>query len=188
MNNTSRRHAVDSVASRIEPAINVLPEPDLKDYACDVFNAGAMQKFLAKDTCRKLLETIERNEALDPAIAGDVAHGLKEWALSRGATSYTHWLQPLTGSTAEKHDSFLDPDKCHVMFSFSGKNLIMGEPDASSFPSGGLRSTFEARGYTAWDPTSPAYGVQIKYRPRNKFSLIDKSCCTAGSIAAHPGF
>ena len=88
MNNTSRRHAVNSVAARTAPAINVLPEPDLKDYACDVFNAGAMQKFLAKDTCRKLLATIERNDALDHAIAGDVAHGMKEWALSRGAFSH----------------------------------------------------------------------------------------------------
>ena len=94
---------------------------------------------------------------LDPAIAGDVAHAMKEWALSRGATSYTHWFQPLTGGTAEKHDSFLEPSGCRAIFSFSGKNLIMGEPDASSFPSGGLRSTFEARGYTAWDPTSPAF-------------------------------
>ncbi|MCI5779889.1 MAG: glutamine synthetase III [Lentisphaeria bacterium] len=116
-----------------------------------------MRRYLAKSTCEKLLATIERGEALDPAIAGDVAHAMKEWALSRGATSYTHWFQPLTGSTAEKHDSFLEPENCGALFAFSGKNLIMGEPDASSFPSGGLRSTFEARGYTAWDPTSPAF-------------------------------
>ena len=157
MSNSSRKHAVDAIAKCIvsepEPVENVT----LDDYAGDVFDAQAMQKFLSKDICRKLLATIENDEQLDPAIAGDVAHGMKEWALSRGATSYTHWFQPLTGSTAEKHDSFLDPDKCHVIFSFSGKNLIMGEPDASSFPSGGLRSTFEARGYTAWDPTSPAF-------------------------------
>ena len=97
-------------------------------------------------------------------MAKPVAQAMKNWAISRGATHYTHWFQPLTGSTAEKHDSFLNADrKGGIEMSFSGKTLIKGEPDASSFPSGGLRSTFEARGYTAWDPTSPAFIKRTKF-------------------------
>ncbi len=127
------------------------------DYAVDVFDARAMKEYLPKATCRKLLATIEEGQPLDPAIAGDVAHAMKEWAIARGATHYTHWFQPMTGTTAEKHDAFLDVENGEPVMTFSGKNLVVGEPDASSFPSGGLRSTFEARGYTAWDPTSPAF-------------------------------
>ncbi|WP_366979154.1 glutamine synthetase III [uncultured Fibrobacter sp.] len=126
-------------------------------YGEDVFNADAMRTYLPKDVCKKLFATIEGGAPLDPSIAGEVAHGMKKWALDRGATHFTHWFQPLTGSTAEKHDSFLEPEGDKAILAFSGKNLIVGEPDASSFPSGGLRSTFEARGYTAWDPTSPAF-------------------------------
>ena len=157
MSPNPRAAAVNAVAETVIPPPVEARQADLKEYGSDVFNAAAMKKFLPKDVCAKLLATIERGEALDPAIAGDVAHALKEWALSRGATSYTHWFQPLTGSTAEKHDSFLEPENGGAIMTFSGKNLIVGEPDASSFPSGGLRSTFEARGYTAWDPTSPAF-------------------------------
>ena len=157
MSSSSRSEAVKTVASLVVPPPREAVPAELQDYGSDVFDAEVMQKFLPKEICGKLQGTIERGEALDPAIAGDVAHAMKEWALSRGATSYTHWFQPLTGGTAEKHDSFLEPSGCRAIFSFSGKNLIMGEPDASSFPSGGLRSTFEARGYTAWDPTSPAF-------------------------------
>ena len=157
MSSSSRSEAVKTVANLVVPPPREAVPAELKDYGSDVFDAEVMQKFLPKEICGKLQGTIERGEALDPAIAGDVAHAMKEWALSRGATSYTHWFQPLTGGTAEKHDSFLEPSGCRAIFSFSGKNLIMGEPDASSFPSGGLRSTFEARGYTAWDPTSPAF-------------------------------
>ncbi|MDD4539508.1 MAG: glutamine synthetase III [Lentisphaeria bacterium] len=127
-------------------------------YAEDVFNTESMREYLPKATAEKLIATISGGAVLDPSIAGDVAHAMKEWALARGATHYTHWFQPLTGGTAEKHDAFLDvSDKGQAILAFSGKNLIMGEPDASSFPSGGLRCTFEARGYTAWDPTSPAF-------------------------------
>ena len=126
-------------------------------YGEDVFNREVMRKYLPKAVFEKLQATIDEGKALDPEIAGDVAHAMKEWAIARGATSYTHWFQPLTGNTAEKHDSFLETNGCRAILSFSGKNLILGEPDASSFPSGGLRSTFEARGYTAWDPTSPAF-------------------------------
>lgn len=143
----------------VAPATPAKPaEPVNVDfYGEDVFNADAMRNYLSKDICEKLLATIDEGEALDPNIAGDVAHAMKKWAMDRGATHFTHWFQPLTGSTAEKHDSFLEPSGCKAIMVLSGKNLIVGEPDASSFPSGGLRSTFEARGYTAWDPTSPAF-------------------------------
>ncbi len=157
MNNLNRIKAINSIAKRSNP----LPAPaspvDKIDFAADVFNIQAMKAYLPKASCEKLLSTIENGTPLNPDIAGDVAHAMKEWALERGATHYTHWFQPLTGGTAEKHDSFLDLENGKAIFSFSGKNLIVGEPDASSFPSGGLRSTFEARGYTAWDPTSPAF-------------------------------
>ena len=126
-------------------------------YAEDVFSVRKMKQYLPKDICKKLLSTIEKGEPLDPSIAGAVAHAMKEWALDRGCTHFTHWFQPLTGVTAEKHDSFLEFEGGEPIMTFSGKNLIVGEPDASSFPSGGIRSTAEARGYTAWDPTSPAF-------------------------------
>ena len=126
-------------------------------YAEDVFTRETMEQYLSKDTCKKLLSTIELGKPLDPSIAGEVAHAMRHWAMDRGATHYTHWFLPLTGSTAEKHDAFLEIKDGRPVQAFSAKNLIVGEPDASSFPSGGIRSTFEARGYTAWDPTSPAF-------------------------------
>lgn len=130
---------------------------DIAFYGEDVFNAEAMQKYLPNAVAKKLLSTINDGVPLDEAIAAEVAHAMKEWALARGATHFTHWFLPLTGSTAEKHDAFLEINNGQAVMTFSGKNLISSEPDASSFPSGGLRSTFEARGYTAWDPTSPAF-------------------------------
>ena len=123
----------------------------------DVFGDEAIKTYLSKDTAKKLQATIQEGKPLDPSIAGEVAHGIRHWAMDRGATHYTHWFLPMTGSTAEKHDSFLEIKDGEPIMLFSGKNLIVGEPDASSFPSGGIRSTFEARGYTAWDPTSPAF-------------------------------
>ena len=126
-------------------------------FGADVFGAEAIKEYLPKDTAKKLQGTIENGEPLDPSIAGEVAHAMKHWAMDRGATHYTHWFLPMTGSTAEKHDAFLELKNGEPIMAFSGKNLIVGEPDASSFPSGGIRSTFEARGYTAWDPTSPAF-------------------------------
>ena len=125
----------------------------------NVFNDAVMQERLPKKVYKELKKTIEEGKELDLATADVVAHEMKEWAIEKGATHYTHWFQPLTGVTAEKHDSFISaPDKTgKVLMSFSGKELIKGEPDASSFPSGGLRATFEARGYTAWDCTSPAF-------------------------------
>lgn len=128
-------------------------------YGMNVFNETVMRERLPKGIFKKMKKTIEEGLELDPSIADVVAHAMKDWAIDRGATHYTHWFQPLTGVTAEKHDSFISaPDaEGKVMMEFSGKELIKGEPDASSFPSGGLRATFEARGYTAWDCTSPAF-------------------------------
>ena len=123
-----------------------------------VFNESVMKERLTKDAYRALCRTIKEGKALDPAVADVVASAMKDWAVEKGATHFTHWFQPMTGVTAEKHDAFLSPcgDGSGIM-EFSGKELIKGEPDASSFPSGGLRATFEARGYTAWDPTSYAF-------------------------------
>ena len=127
-------------------------------FGTKFFNDDVMQEYLPKKTYAQLRDTIENGEELAPEVANVVAHAMKEWALKNGATHYTHWFQPMTGVTAEKHDSFLSPESnAHAVLEFSGKELIKGEPDASSFPSGGLRATFEARGYTAWDCTSPAF-------------------------------
>lgn len=124
----------------------------------NVFNENVMRDKLPKEDFKKLKKTIELGEPLDVSIANVVANAMKDWAVEKGATHYTHWFQPMTGITAEKHDSFITPTEGgKVIMSFSGKELIKGEPDASSFPSGGLRATFEARGYTAWDPSSYAF-------------------------------
>jgi glutamine synthetase len=127
-------------------------------FGSDIFSRGMMRQRLPKEVYRSLLRTIDRGEPLDPAVADVVAASMKDWAIENGASHYTHWFQPLTGLTAEKHDSLAAPDGAGgVVFNFSGSELVQGEPDASSFPSGGLRATFEARGYTAWDATSPAF-------------------------------
>ncbi len=130
-----------------------LPE----NFGENVFNDAVQKDTLPSETYKALRATIEEGKPLDTAIAGSVASAMKKWAISKGATHFTHWFQPLTGLTAEKHDSFIEPESDHVIMKFSGKNLIVGEPDASSFPSGGSRATYMARGYTAWDPTSPAF-------------------------------
>ncbi len=127
-------------------------------FGVDVFNDAVMVERLPKKIYAALKKTIENGEDLDPNVAEVVANAMKDWAIERGATHYTHWFQPMTGITAEKHDSFISPTvDGRAIMEFSGKELIKGEPDASSFPSGGLRATFEARGYTAWDCTSPAF-------------------------------
>ncbi|MBQ7400196.1 MAG: glutamine synthetase III [Clostridia bacterium] len=127
-------------------------------FASNVFNDDVMRDKLPKDVYKSLRKTIEDGEDLDKSVANVVANAMKDWAVEHGATHFTHWFQPLTGITAEKHDSFITPiSPSHVIMEFSGKELIKGETDASSFPSGGLRATFEARGYTAWDPTSYAF-------------------------------
>ena len=128
-------------------------------FGCDVFNDSVMQERLPKKVYKELKKTIEEGKELSMEVADVVAHEMKEWAIEKGATHYSHWFQPLTGVTAEKHDAFITApmENGKVLMSFSGKELIKGEPDASSFPSGGLRATFEARGYTTWDCTSPAF-------------------------------
>ena len=136
---------------------------DLRDsanhpYGENVFSPAVQKERLSEDTFNRLNETLASGKALDPTLADEVAEAMKDWALERGATHYTHMFQPLTGLTAEKHDSFFEPGTdSDAIAGFSGKELIQGEPDASSFPTGGIRATFEARGYTAWDPTSPAF-------------------------------
>ena len=126
-------------------------------FGSNVFNDEAMKNLLPKEVYLSLRRTIDTGAPLDSAIASAVANAMKDWAVSKGATHYTHWFQPLTNLTAEKHDSFIEPSGDRVIMQLTGKSLIVGEPDASSFPSGGTRATFSARGYTAWDPTSPAF-------------------------------
>jgi glutamine synthetase len=143
-----------------------LGSPDLtlpgnQVFASNVFSPAVQRQRLPKHVYKALQKTLARGEALDTSLADAVAQAMKEWAMEKGATHYTHWFQPLTGSTAEKHDSFYGPaDDGTAIADFSGKELIQGEPDASSFPTGGIRATFEARGYTAWDPTSPAFVLE----------------------------
>src|SRR3954463_7473759 len=135
-----------------------LTEPGNQIFGANVFTINEQRERLSKDTYKRLVATLERGEPLDVSLADAVALAMKEWALEKGATHYTHWFQPLTGSPAEKHASFYAPTgDGRAIAGFSGKELIQGEPDASSFPTGGISATFEARGYTAWDPTSPAF-------------------------------
>jgi len=135
-----------------------LTQPDNQVFASNVFGVEVQRQRLPRDVFKRLQATLAQGVPLDLALADQVAQAMKEWALEKGATHYTHWFQPLTGMTAEKHDSFYGPDgDGDALPEFSGKELIQGEPDASSFPTGGIRATFEARGYTAWDPTSPAF-------------------------------
>ena len=138
-----------------------LTVPGADVFGANVFSPIVLKQRLPKGVHKKLLATLERGEALDPTLADAVANAMKDWAMEKGCTHYTHWFQPLTGSTAEKHDSFYGPvGDGTALAEFSGKELIQAEPDASSFPTGGLRATFEARGYTAWDPTSPAFVLE----------------------------
>lgn len=158
MSNCNRADAVNLIAVRSGNPPMPGTAVAMNDFGEDVFTLEVMRQYLPCDVTDALLKTIHFGRPLDPAIAGDVAQAMKEWALARGATHFTHWFQPLNGGTAEKHDAFLElSGDGKAIMEFSGKNLIGGETDASSFPSGGLRCTFEARGYTAWDPTSPAF-------------------------------
>lgn len=144
-------------------------------YGQNVFSLKVMRNYLSEHAYKSISATIKEGGKLDPKIADEVADAMKTWAIAKGATHYTHWFQPLTGATAEKHDSFVLPDgEGGAIMQFSGKELIQGEPDASSFPSGGLRATFEARGYTAWDPTSPAF---IKEGPEGATLCIPTVFC-----------
>ncbi len=176
MSDNKRIHILDAIANRPAPALLPASPVDFSDYGIDVFGTAAIRAHLSKKTADRLLETITERTPLDPAIAEDVAHGMCSWAMERGATHFTHWFQPLNGGTAEKHTAFLEPSgPAEALAHFSGKNLIVGEPDASSFPSGGLRCTFEARGYTAWDPTSPAF---IKRHPAGATLCIPTVFCS----------
>ncbi len=158
MSNCNRANAVSLIAVRSGNAPMPGVAVSMNDFGEDVFTPEVMQQYLSSEVIDALRQTIHFGRPLDPAIAGDVAQAMKSWAVARGATHFTHWFQPLNGGTAEKHDAFLELDSNgRALMEFSGKNLIGGETDASSFPSGGLRCTFEARGYTAWDPTSPAF-------------------------------
>jgi glutamine synthetase len=158
-----RHSAVSAVASWKDDNGKHTPpshptDPVEKTFGMDVFGDRLMQQRLPKDVYRRLQRTIKQGEPLDPQVADVVASAMKDWAVENGATHYTHWFQPLTGQTAEKHDAFIVPDgRGSVLSEFTGSALVQGEPDASSFPSGGIRTTFEARGYTAWDCTSPVF-------------------------------
>ncbi len=157
---TARLQAISAVTKYkpLSPALNFAQTEPKQFFGVNVFGDEEMQKRLPKNIYKSLRKTIEKGERLDSAVADAVAAAMKAWAIEKGATHYAHVFYPLTGMTAEKHDSFLEPDgRGGAVTEFSGKQLIIGEPDASSFPSGGIRATFEARGYTAWDVTSPAY-------------------------------
>ncbi|MGB4269340.1 MAG: glutamine synthetase III, partial [Spirochaetota bacterium] len=153
--------------------------PVSRYYGEDTFNFDVMRQKLPSNVCKKLMRIIKEGEKLDPEIAEAVAHAMKEWAIEKGATHFCHWFQPMTGATAEKHDSFIEVIEDGVPIErFSASQLVKGEPDASSFPSGGLRSTFEARGYTAWDPSSPAFILR---------SGIDATLCIPSVFLSYTG-
>ena len=156
---TARQKAIEAIAKhKVASTQNYLDNAGEDIYGEYVFGESAQRQYLPKPVFKSLRRTIAGLQPFDPAIADAVAHGVKEWAMAHGATHYTHWFVPMTGGSAEKHDSFLSPTgEASTIAELSGKGLVQGEPDASSFPSGGIRSTFEARGYTAWDVTSPIF-------------------------------
>ncbi|HEX5003389.1 MAG TPA: glutamine synthetase III [Bacteroidia bacterium] len=155
-----RFKALETAFSRTREAVTV-PSGKISDYfGQNVFDKDTMQKFLSKESYKQVLEAVESGQQIERKVAEQVATAMMAWAVSKGATHYTHWFQPLTGSTAEKHDSFFELADGRPIENFSSSALVQQEPDASSFPSGGIRNTFEARGYTAWDPTSPAFIIE----------------------------
>ncbi|TAF98670.1 MAG: glutamine synthetase type III [Cytophagia bacterium] len=160
---TLRFNAIETAQNRATIQVE-MPAPKVSDYfGTNVFNDNAMRQYLSADAYKKLHQSIEQAHKIDNDLADSVASAMKTWAISKGVTHYTHWFQPLTGTTAEKHDAFYDIDsKGNALEKFKGSALAQQEPDASSFPSGGIRATFEARGYTAWDPTSPAFIIEIE--------------------------
>ena len=192
---TGRQEAISAVIN-YKPLVNAIDlegETSRSLYGTNVFNDKVMREMLAKPIYKAIQRTIERGEELDPTIADAVASAMKTWALDKGATHFTHVFFPLTGLTAEKHDSFFDPDGAGgTIAQFSGSALIQAEPDASSFPSGGIRSTFEARGYTAWDVTSPRLYLREPQRQYplhpDRLHLLDRGrhwttrrrCCAPG--------
>ena len=177
MPSSSRREAIQRIASQ-GPVVSVNENfaPVTEIFGVNVFNDRVQRQRLPKAVYKQLKKTIEIGHALEPQIADSVAAAMRDWAVEKGASHFTHWFQPMTGLTAEKHDSFLSlTSDDHIINEFSGEALIRGEPDASSFPSGGLRTTFEARGYTAWDPTSPAF---LRTGPNGKTLFIPTAFCS----------
>ncbi|GER60004.1 glutamine synthetase III family protein [Patiriisocius marinus] len=153
---TLRFHAIKETFNR--PVIDVQEPARRSDiFGKNVFNDAAMRQYLTKDSFRSVQDAVTNGSKIDRSVADHISTGMKEWAISKGATHYTHWFQPLTGTTAEKHDAFFETTEDGAIEKFGGGQLVQQEPDASSFPNGGIRNTFEARGYTAWDPTSPAF-------------------------------
>jgi len=172
---TIRFNALEELNNRPVPEV-VFPSEKISDYfGSDVFDLPKMQKYLSKEAYKSVLESIEIGAKINRKTAEQIASGMKEWAIGKGATHYTHWFHPLTGNTAEKHDAFISIDQDGNSFeTFDGELLVQQEPDASSFPNGGLRNTFEARGYTAWDPTSPAF-------------IVDKTLCIPTIFVSYTG-
>ncbi|MFT7619406.1 MAG: glutamine synthetase, partial [Planctomycetota bacterium] len=177
MPSSARRAAIQAIAAQgpIQP-VDKARAPLTEIYGSNVFNEKSQRQRLPKAAYKQLRHTMQTGQSLDPSIADAVAAAMRDWAVEHGATHFTHWFQPMTGQTAEKHDSFLSlTDDEHIINDFSGSALIRGEPDASSFPSGGLRSTFEARGYTQWDPTSPAF---LREGPNGVTLFIPTAFCS----------
>ncbi len=172
---TIRFKALENLYNRPVPEID-FPSDKISDYfGTDVFDLSKMQKYLSKEAYKNVISSVETGTKINRKTADQIASGMKEWATGKGATHYTHWFHPLTGNTAEKHDSFIHIDQNGNSFeTFDGELLVQQEPDASSFPHGGLRNTFEARGYTAWDPTSPAF-------------IIDKTLCIPTIFVSYTG-
>ena len=163
MTQSTRRYDTLAAAKNYAPITNgKLKQMHITEiFGEHTLTLDGLRERLPKIVWKEMKKTIEEGQQLNPSVADAAALAMKEWATELGATHYTHWFQPLTGATAEKHDSFITPNQGGgAMAEFSGKELIQGEPDASSFPSGGLRATFEARGYTAWDPTSPVFLIE----------------------------
>ena len=180
MNATARHSAVRSIstAQLLAPSTaNGRSEARLPElFGANVFNDAVQRARLPHAVYAALRRTIDSGAELDPQIADAVANAMKDWAVERGATHFTHWFQPMTGLTAQKHDAFIrQMADGRALLEFSGKELIKGEPDASSFPSGGIRATFEARGYTAWDPTSPAF---LRETPSGATLVIPTAFCS----------
>lgn len=177
----NRQQAIQSIQGRqpVKANIDYTGTSVAETFCTNVFNRAAMRTLLPKTVYKAVVRCLDQGEPLDPSLADVVANAMKDWALSRGASHFTHWFHPMTGLTAEKHDSFLvsSGDEGAIL-EFSGKNLIQGEPDASSFPSGGIRSTFEARGYTGWDPTSPAFLME---------SINGKTLCIPSIFCSYSG-
>lgn len=176
-----RQNAIQTVQERqpVKAAFDYTKTPIAEVFGTNVFNRATMRMLLPKTVYKAVVRCLDYGERLDPALADVVANAMKDWAISRGASHYTHWFMPMTGLTAEKHDSFLTSSGDEgAILEFSGRNLIQGEPDASSFPSGGIRSTFEARGYTGWDPTSPAFIME---------SINGKTLCIPTVFCSYSG-